>query len=58
MLSFMRGVRVHHKRVDKELALDEKLPVEHLKPPLIIVPIRPMKQDYAQGIAIRHVTLT
>jgi hypothetical protein len=39
MLAFMRAVRGHYDRVDKELEFDAKLVAEDLKPPLVVVPI-------------------
>jgi hypothetical protein len=39
MLVFMKAVRRHYDRVDRELAFDDKLEIEELKPPVVVVPI-------------------
>jgi len=39
MLAFMRSVRRHYDRTDKELEFSAQLDAEHLKPPVVVVPI-------------------
>lgn len=39
MLAFMKAVRRHYDRVDRELEFDDKLVAEDLKAPVVVVPI-------------------